>query len=219
MGGCCYSPSIRQLLWWHWLLLFSIVGIPMLLAALYVQNVARREKLETKHVQMASWIFWFGTLLCSVALICGAVGVSHLYLGAVTGVTLFIVSYVLWFAVALTGTKRAARYNRTTTKIAVLGGFFLVGVVLANAPLPVLYRGWPGITWVVGAAAIGILKFAVCMLPARYWQRFSVSPSRAGAWVFLLALLGSTCLFWVVSQYGRLLLLAAHALLTGELLR
>ena len=38
MGGCCFVPSKRHLLWWYWLLLTSIVGIPMLLAVLYVRG-------------------------------------------------------------------------------------------------------------------------------------------------------------------------------------
>ena len=36
MGGCCFTPTKRDFLWWYWLLLASIVGIPMLLAVLYV---------------------------------------------------------------------------------------------------------------------------------------------------------------------------------------
>jgi hypothetical protein len=33
MGSCCFTPSKRDFLWWYWLLLASIVGIPMTMCA------------------------------------------------------------------------------------------------------------------------------------------------------------------------------------------
>ncbi len=36
MGACCFTPKRTQFLWWYWLVLASIVGIPMLLAAWYI---------------------------------------------------------------------------------------------------------------------------------------------------------------------------------------
>ena len=56
MGGCCFSPRPRQLLWWYWLLLFSVVGIPMLIAALYIQRKAKRGILQTKQVLMVAYM-------------------------------------------------------------------------------------------------------------------------------------------------------------------
>jgi hypothetical protein len=50
-----------------------------------------------------------------------------------------------------------------------------------------------------------IMKFAVCMLPAHYWHRFTVSPTKRKAWMFLLALLGGTALFGLVYQWGLLI--------------
>ena len=42
MGSCCFTPTKRDFLWWYWLFLVSIVGIPMLLAVWYVSQGVRR---------------------------------------------------------------------------------------------------------------------------------------------------------------------------------
>ena len=41
MGGCCFTPRKTQLLWWYWFLLFSVVGVSMFIAAVYVGRAAR----------------------------------------------------------------------------------------------------------------------------------------------------------------------------------
>jgi len=61
MGGCCFTPRKTQLLWWYWLLLFSVVGIPMFAAALYVQRASGRGILDRRDVRRASCLFWLGT--------------------------------------------------------------------------------------------------------------------------------------------------------------
>ena len=58
MGSCCFTPTKRDFLWWYWLLLASIVGIPMLLAAICVANVsAADEAAKRRRGQVAAWTF------------------------------------------------------------------------------------------------------------------------------------------------------------------
>ena len=57
MGGCCYTPTKKDFLWWYWLLLASIVGIPMLLAVLYVGRYPKADEEEKKRRgKRAAWI-------------------------------------------------------------------------------------------------------------------------------------------------------------------
>jgi len=58
MGGCCFTPRKTQLLWWYWLVLFSVVGVPMFAAALYVQRASSRGILDRRDVRRASCLFW-----------------------------------------------------------------------------------------------------------------------------------------------------------------
>ncbi|NLE38592.1 MAG: hypothetical protein GX621_11255, partial [Pirellulaceae bacterium] len=67
MGGCCFTPTKRDFLWWYWLLLASIVGIPMLLAVWYVaRSPEGDEELKQRRGKHAAWIFWVGTFLVAV---------------------------------------------------------------------------------------------------------------------------------------------------------
>ena len=66
MGSCCFTPRRTQFLWWYWLLLASIVGIPMFLACWYV---ARRkptdEQVQSELGKNAAKIFWLSTVLAA----------------------------------------------------------------------------------------------------------------------------------------------------------
>ena len=48
MGVCCFAPKKTEFLWWYWLLLASVVGIPMFLAALYVARKADSEEQKSR---------------------------------------------------------------------------------------------------------------------------------------------------------------------------
>ena len=69
MGSCCFTPTKRDFLWWYWLLLASIVGIPMLLAVLYVaRHPGTDEETKKRRGRRAAWIFWAGTWVVAVSI-------------------------------------------------------------------------------------------------------------------------------------------------------
>lgn len=72
MGSCCFTPRRTQVLWWYWLLMASIVGIPMLLACLYVaRQKPGDEQAQQKVGRTAVLIFWAGTVVSTALAICG----------------------------------------------------------------------------------------------------------------------------------------------------
>ena len=212
MGGCCFTPAKRQLLWWYWLLLLSVVGIPMFLAALYVQRVARRGLVEKRDVRRAAMIFWLGTALSGVLCFAGAwylVQMSgYLYVRAAE-LILLIGGFVFWLLVAIWTAKLVEKSKRWYVRLAVLSGCFLAVLLFVGALEHArVYRApdW----YIVGMLPVTLMKFAVCMLPAHCWCRFVASPDTKRAWMFLLALAAGTASFWVVSQFGPVAHLAFY---------
>ena len=53
MGSCCFTPRRTQFLWWYWLLLASIVGIPMFLACWYVARHTTADEEAKKMLDAA----------------------------------------------------------------------------------------------------------------------------------------------------------------------
>lgn len=74
MGSCCFTPRRSQFLWWYWLLLASIVGIPMLIACWYVARQAKAgQGADPTLGKTARFIFWSGAVLSA----CVLIGVLH----------------------------------------------------------------------------------------------------------------------------------------------
>lgn len=70
MGSCCFTPRRTQFLWWYWLLLASIVGIPMFLACWYVhRHPPATDEQRAQLGRKASRIFWFATYASAVLVI------------------------------------------------------------------------------------------------------------------------------------------------------
>ena len=66
MGSCCFTPSKSDFLWWYWLLLASVVGIPMLLAVCYItKHKNADEEQKEKLGKNAIRIFW-AALACMI---------------------------------------------------------------------------------------------------------------------------------------------------------
>lgn len=203
MGGCCFTPRKTQLLWWYWLLLFSVVGIPMFAAALYVRRAARGGLIEPWQVRRASRIFWLGAglslLLLSVVMLLLVFGTTQLpgerYWNAVT----FVVGFLFWLIVAVGAAKLTEKAEPRYARMAVVACCAIVPAAVTWLPYALLS---PGLQYSIGVLPMGVMKFLACMLPAHYWYRFTVSPSTKRAWLFLETLAAGTILFWVVSQYG-----------------
>jgi hypothetical protein len=206
MGSCCFTPTKRDFLWWYWLLLVSIVGIPMLLAVWYVShgdNVDEEEKLLRGKV--AARIFWWGTFV---------VGLSTLFL-----------AHLVLEVLRLNGDAdfwQRYQQDQLFAGYATLALQFCVATVAANAtnslvrkkpllariPLVLLCLGFFLIT-VIGATApfrrpaINLMQFLVCMLPAHYWGVFKDTPDTSRAWKAFWAFLAAAPLFFLVSYFGE----------------
>ncbi len=214
MGGCCFTPRKRQLLWWYWLLLFSVVGIPMFAAALYVQRAARHGVVASWQVRRASRLFWLGTFssFMLVAFVAYVLARGSLWNGRLWAPTLFVASFGFWLVVAVTAAKATERAHPRYARLAVLACCFLVPAVLAWLPHGLLTNR---IQAGIGLLALGAMKFLVCMLPAHFWYRFTTAPSTKRAWLFLVALAVGTALFWAVSRYGDSVHAGVHQWVTS----
>ncbi len=111
MGSCCFTPKKTQFLWWYWLLLFSIVGIPMFLAALYIERRSRTEGPDKKYALRASSIFWGSTIISCVLCIFLIVflarggGRFDLFLGNYWALVKLLVLFVLCMMFATAAAK------------------------------------------------------------------------------------------------------------------
>jgi hypothetical protein len=199
MGGCCFTPKKTQLLWWYWLLLFSIVGIPMFVAALYIRQAARHGVIEPWQVRGASRAFWLGAcvLLFSTAVLFVLTVDTYVKNEAFAEAIWFVASFLFWLAVAVGAAKLTEKTRSRPVRAVTVGCCAMLPALFTSLP----YLGYHA-SYSVGLWPLGVMKFLVCMLPAHYWYRFTVSPGTKRAWVFLGALAVGTALFWVVSQYG-----------------
>ena len=81
MGTCCYSPKRSEFLWWYWLLLASVVGVPMFLACRYVERRAATEHETVELGRPASRVFWASALLSLAAVVLVALVLFPFFLG------------------------------------------------------------------------------------------------------------------------------------------
>ena len=209
MGSCCFAPTRRQFLWWYWLLLVSIVGIPMLLAVLYVaRDKDADEQTLRARGKTAAKIFWAGTLVVAVGL--GFVLASLFRVVDLPrpsepswlfdydparywfeGYTVLAVQFVfaLMAANVANGTVRKLPwYGRIVLLI-----LCLLGYVVAISCLGLLNQ----------RPAINVMQFMACMLPAHYWGKFKDLSTPKTAWHALWAVLAGAILFFLVSYFGE----------------
>ena len=206
MGSCCFTPDRRQFLWWYWLLLVSIVGIPMLLAVLYVARAPAgdEEKMEARGKAAAS-IFWVGTVLTAILLY---------FLARALLYRIYPVQEndPIWWSPA----------GHSLQHFMVLAVQLVVALVAANAANDIVRkRKWylrvPLLALCVAVyllavamtaslfrrPAVNVMQFMVCMLPAHYWGQFKDSPDERRAWKALVAFVAGATLFFVVSRFGE----------------
>lgn len=204
MGSCCFTPTKRDFLWWYWLFLVSIVGIPMLLAVWYVSRGANADEEERRRRgKVAAYIFWTGTFVVGFAtlfLVSSLVDVihpredheyfwrnGHYVAGYVTLAVQFFIA-----TVAANATNSLVRKQRLHNRIPLLLlclVAFLIAVTSVTAPFL--------------RPAINLMQFLVCMLPAHYWGIFKDTPNTSRAWRAFWAFLAAAILFFLVSYFGE----------------
>ncbi|MDH4240715.1 MAG: hypothetical protein OEW48_14240 [Phycisphaerae bacterium] len=208
MGSCCFTPKKTQFLWWYWLLLFSIVGIPMFLAALYIERRSRTGGPEKKYTLRASSIFWGSTIISCVLCIFLIVFLTRvgddfdpIFLNHWALVKLLVL-FVFCMMFATGAAKAVKKRDRLGRRIAVLLGYFFGWALVIVGPKLLSLWGMRPFYFAVEMLPVILMEFAVCMLPAHYWNRFSDSPCKKSARMFLVSLLAGTFLFWLVAQCG-----------------
>jgi hypothetical protein len=204
MGTCCFTPTKRDFLWWYWLLLASIVGIPMLLAVLYVARTpVADEDQKKRRGKVAASIFWLGSIVVAIATSFVAyhivvvldpdgrysfVGEDHLAGWVALALQFFFAT------VAANGTDSLVRKRKGFARILLVvlcvAGYLVVIIFLV--PIEVSF----------GRPAIHVMQFLVCMLPAHFWGRFKDSPDSNRAWKALGAFVVAAGLFFLVSYFG-----------------
>jgi len=201
MGVCCFAPKKTEFLWWYWLLLASVVGIPMFLAALYVARKADSEEQKRAAGKKAWWIF-LGAAVASFCL-------------ATTGVLIVsrdvaflpvALGYLAGIMVTNGANDFARRSGRISFRILAVVGFLAGWYVLWMIGPWGAYRPQ---SWSLAPA----LEFLVCMLPAQAWGMFTLSSTCRNACLFLAALVAGAFLYWAVVRYGDVQ--GAYNLFTG----
>jgi hypothetical protein len=209
MGSCCFAPTRRQFLWWYWLLLVSIVGIPMLLAVLYVSRQKDADEATRQaRGKTAAAIFWGGTFVV-------AVGINFVLAWAFRIVDLPEPSEGGWFF-----TRDTAVYWRGGYMLLALQ--FFAALVAANLTNDAVRKlPWYGrilllVPCLLGylaaisclglvhrRPAINVMHFLACMLPAHYWRKFKDVSNPKTAWHALGAFVVGAILFSLVSYWGE----------------
>lgn len=210
MGACCYQPSKGDFLWWYWLLLVSIVGIPMLLAVLYVaRQPAADEPTKMERGRTAEGIFWVGTFVVGVASFFvvyqvleafvadwDRAGRDPSYMGG--WLTLAIQFFFATVMANLTNdwTRKQERwYARVVLTI--------LGVLLFLFAFFLLLAVSQGIFAMFRRPALNVVQFLVCMLPAHHWGKFKDSPDTRHAWRALAAFLVAAPLVFLAAYLGE----------------
>jgi uncharacterized membrane protein len=207
MGSCCFTPTKRDFLWWYWLFLLSIVGIPMLLAVWYVSqgsNLDEQDKLRRGKV--AARIFWLGTLVVgfSTFFIVDAIlkafysdpsdtsywGIGYSVFAHRAGWIMLAIQFCI-ATVAANGANNLVRkrplYQRIPLLVVCLGAYWLAASVIVPFTRP----------------AIHFMQFLVCMLPAHWWGVFKDTPDTGRAWRAFWAFFAAAALFFLVSYFGE----------------
>jgi hypothetical protein len=216
MGGCCFTPTKKDFLWWYWLLLASIVGIPMLVAVLYVAwrpNVD--DETKKRRGKTAAWIFWGGTFLVAMAAFAVAKALllaiypypdpadafsywdwaGHHYSEGFS----FLALHFFCATVAANGADSLVRKGKGYVRIPVLVLFLaLYLLVLSFLDNVILMHHFD-----IRRPAINVMQFLACMVPAHYWGNFKASSDSSRAWKALAAFLVGATLFFLVSYFGE----------------
>jgi len=211
MGTCCFTPKKTEFLWWYWLLLFSVVGIPMFIAALYMANRSKGEQAK-KHAVIAFVIF-LGASIISITFV-------FIFLSILAEHPTFI-NFLLGFSfcmlVTIGACKEIEKHSRKLKRIGILLCYVLLWYAIYVVSFFFLSYGWYGIYGSQGSVGAIVMQFAVCMLPVHYWHQFSTAPHKKNACKFLVAFFIGALLFWAAVRYGNLVNIYFYKLIRGQI--
>ena len=202
MGGCCFTPTKRDFLWWYWLLLASIVGIPMLLAVWYVARGSEEtDEEKRRRGKTAAWIFWCGTFAVAIVSFFAVDALLEMFYRPSESFWQVREHFTGWVCLAVQfffATVAANGANSLIQKRPWFARIPLLVLCIAFYAMFVEAFG-PGFR----RPAIHIMQFMACMLPAHHWGLFKDTPDTRHAWNALWAFLVASGLFLLVSYFGE----------------
>src|ERR1051325_8328310 len=210
MGSCCFTPRRSQFLWWYWLVLASIVGIPMLLAAWYVAGHPyadddTRQKLGKK----AAAIFWYSSMVTAVLVFLATWFIYRSYHPApvysfspsvIDTLRNLILAYLGGVALLTAGDDRGGK--RKTRILAWLGAVLVLFLSTVSS---------------LASVAEFCLMLATCAFVAHFFGLFAEDPTPKTARHALGVLVLGAFLFWGSAKYGKLGNLYLNRLVQGKL--
>ena len=232
MGSCCFTPRKYNFLWWYWLLLASIIGIPMLLAALYMQREKRKieatpddavpvaDRLQ-KAGKKAARVFWECTFFFAIAgMVVGDALAGRFYSSDVVEHALQTQYLLIWeffFCLILThfGTAWSRKRKSLSGKIAVFAAALLLWIILNPVgrlsffpfDIPALLLcGSPDVI----RPFVSTLTFVCGWFAMHYWRNFLDQPTRRNIWRSLGALMVAAFLYYGAERYGNLIHYQIH---------
>ena len=224
MGSCCFTPRKYNFLWWYWLVLASIIGIPMLLAAWYMQRQKRKieatpddavpvEDRLQKAGKKAGRVFWKCAFLLAIAGMVVAIVLTYrLYSMSIAehaSQTEYLLIWEFFFCLILTnfGTAWSRKRKTLIGKIAVFAVALLLWIKLNPAGILSFF---PFGFFLVGEQPdairpfVSTLTFACGWFAMYYWRDFLDQPTRRKIWRSIGAVALAAFLYYGAERYGNL---------------
>jgi hypothetical protein len=189
MGGCCYIPRPREILWWYWLALLGIFGVPLLLTGLAYRKM--KTSLGKKNALFFAALVFFATLAIITVVVLFFLIEHHWTMNL--PYVYMVVSFV-WLTAFL--------YKSVDQELGVKILHFIGGYLIFAAPLlligiltNVIHIFSPNFNLGESLISMGTIMLGLLIpylpLSILSWLyiRFDSKPSRASAVVFLLSLL------------------------------
>lgn len=229
MGTCCFTPKKTHFLWWYWLVLASVIGIPMLLAALYVKRRRARGYGPERAAYGAERLFWILSAGMVIVVSTVAFGGNVLFhagydtdpiVAEKRALTfhVFVLNFlVCFFLASIAVTPRASRLISNAVM------FFCCVMWVLIEPFAILVH--PLDSLVIFAFdgyldypnySTSCLMFAACLPAAWGWWHFLHESTPRTARRALALLVLSCALFYGAAKYGNTAHLYAHRLARGH---
>ena len=241
MGSCCFTPRKYNFLWWYWLVLASIIGIPMLLAAWYMQHQklkiegaaekedspAPRELLNEQYLKAgktARRIFWDTVIFFSILGLFVSYRLAERTYSELAALRTFQTQYLLvceFFLCIIITNFAVASWRKSKTRfgqgliIAIALAFWIAanpfGRLLYVYEIFGLFDPF-GIDADVIRPFVSTLTFACGWYAMYYWREFLDQPTRRNIWRSIGAVLLAALLYYGAERYGNLAHYQIHEL-------
>ena len=226
MGGCCFTPSKKEFLWWYWLLLASVLGIPIFVAAWSVKRKAEaslpdkgktdegtslltpeREEKKRQLGKSANRTFKLALLASFlIALVCSFNLRTKGWPYVLSGM-----GYLFGIMIANAANNAARKRSTLVGRIIAVVLYVCLWYILLFSAYALYTK--PAMRSLAGPA----MTFGVCMLPAHFWGIFAIRPTQKTAWRFVGAFLVGILLYWGVVRFGDTASLYVNKLARGTM--